>query len=312
MKDISKFPFNVFKYEFTEEELSNILKFFKDNNATVFLTHLAYKGGVSKTTDVHNKADYLGRLGFKVCTVDLDHQCNLTHRYGVYDTNNTAANMFLGGEVNIINVSENVDLIAGHPAMDDVERKLESKNGQYEILYFWLAKNSEKLNLSQYDFILFDTRPGLDLAAKNAVYVSNYAINPLSATKDEYESRYKMEANINLLREEIIDRRTLESLVTTKLKFELNKISLNNNVTKDRLYRLINEDKEELEDIISFIPYKEIFNKATSEDLTVFEYADKYPKEYKNNKNFFRELEQTYNNMIKNMYEDLKIELALE
>ena len=60
------------------------------------ITFAAIKGGVGKTTLAFNFGEWLARKGYQVLFLDLDHQCNLTQTYGIYDDTDTVANIFKG------------------------------------------------------------------------------------------------------------------------------------------------------------------------------------------------------------------------
>ena len=74
------------------------------------ITFAAIKGGVGKTTLTFNYAEWLAKKGQKVLLIDLDHQCNLTQCYNIYESKNTIANAFKGGDVDIKQVKENISL----------------------------------------------------------------------------------------------------------------------------------------------------------------------------------------------------------
>ena len=86
------------------------------------ITFAAIKGGVGKTTLTFNYAEWLAKKGQKVLLIDLDHQCNLTQCYNIYESKNTIANAFKGGDVDIKQVKENISLIPGSVQLDTVER----------------------------------------------------------------------------------------------------------------------------------------------------------------------------------------------
>ena len=113
------------------------------------ITFAAIKGGVGKTTLTFNYGEWLSKKGHKVLFIDLDHQCNLTQCYNIYESKNTIANAFKGGDVDIKQVKENISLIPGSVQLDTVERDLENSDKKNMLLYLWLEDNYEKkFNLS--------------------------------------------------------------------------------------------------------------------------------------------------------------------
>ncbi len=119
----------------------------------------AIKGGVGKTTLAYNFGEWLAKQGNKILFIDLDHQCNLSQTYEVYgdDKIGTVANIFLQkDDVTINHVKKNIDLIAGNMHLDDIETNIENMTNKNMRLYMWLNNNFDKLNISQYDYIIID------------------------------------------------------------------------------------------------------------------------------------------------------------
>ena len=73
--------------------------------------------------------------------LDFDLQCNLTQTYKIYNTTNTVKNIFVGGEVDIIDIKENISIIPGYMQLDQVESQLESNPNKNMLLYMWLSDN---------------------------------------------------------------------------------------------------------------------------------------------------------------------------
>lgn len=103
------------------------------------ITFSAIKGGVGKTTLAYNYGEWLASKGKQVLFIDLDHQCNLTQSYDVFNNEGTVANIFRGkGDVALLNVKENIDLIPGYLRLDRLEKELETKGYKDMLLYMWL------------------------------------------------------------------------------------------------------------------------------------------------------------------------------
>lgn len=138
------------------------------------------KGGVSKTTSCSSIGTIMGELGKKVLLIDLDSQGNLTEilginkfKYTMYDCliKNTPLNDA------IINTKFNVDIIPSDLNLSNAEIELLNKSSKE----FILNNSIEKSNLD-YDYILIDCLPSLDLLAINALVASNSFIIPLEAS----------------------------------------------------------------------------------------------------------------------------------
>lgn len=115
----------------------------------------AIKGGVGKTTLTFNFGEWLAKKEYNVLFIDLDHQCNLTQTYNIYDNENTVENVFKDkGKVKIHKVGNNLSLIAGYMKLDKVEKELENKVNKDMLLYMWIEDNYDHLNLDKFDYIL--------------------------------------------------------------------------------------------------------------------------------------------------------------
>ena len=114
------------------------------------VSFVAIKGGVGKTTLALLTGQYLAQKGNKVLFIDLDHQCNLSHFYNIYQDSQTVSNIFTGvGDVSILSIAPNIDLIPGSMRLDEAERKLETNPNQNMRLYDWLDDNYDSRNLEQ-------------------------------------------------------------------------------------------------------------------------------------------------------------------
>lgn len=112
---------------------------------------VAIKGGVGKTTLAYNYGEWLADQGYKVLMLDFDLQCNLTQTYKIYNTTNTVKNIFVGGEVDIIDIKENISIIPGYMQLDQVESQLESNPNKNMLLYMWLSDNYEAKKLIKHN-----------------------------------------------------------------------------------------------------------------------------------------------------------------
>jgi chromosome partitioning protein len=145
------------------------------------------KGGVGKTTIVHNVSHALAISGKKVLMIDLDLQENLTDRSVIEKENilYTSYDLFSTDVVPYKCVYptsiENVDIIPSRVDIADVRRSLNkySNNDQLKILKNRLADLDDK-----YDFIFLDLHPSLDFVFASAMAASQYYIIPVLPNLD--------------------------------------------------------------------------------------------------------------------------------
>ena len=258
------------------------------------ITFAAIKGGVGKTTLTFNYGEWLAKKGHKVLFIDLDHQCNLTQCYNIYESKNTIANAFKGGDVDIKQVKENISLIPGSVQLDTVERDLENSDKKNMLLYLWLEDNYEKKKLDQFDYILIDCRPDFATATKNAVAVSHAVISPLTPSEFGYNAKFNLSTRLEAFRKDVIDYRTRESYITAELYFLANMIRPNYGSSRELLEALGLEAKEKgTDNFLGIVPAKELFNHSTIDKISIAD-MEKNPELYQKHKKFFAELEQTF------------------
>ena len=138
------------------------------------------KGGVGKTTTAINLSACLSELGQKVLTIDIDPQGNTTSGLGV-DKNavdNSVYDLMLGEckieECIIETEIENQFLIASNVNLAGAEIEL---IGIEEKEYI-LKKETDRIS-QEYDFIIIDCPPSLNMLTVNALTTANTVLVPI-------------------------------------------------------------------------------------------------------------------------------------
>lgn len=160
----------------------------ESNMKTIAIYH--NKGGVGKTTTVVNLAAALSKKGQRVLVIDLDSQANTTFATGLVkfqdEVNDTIKDSYVYHvilEKNKYEISEVVrkstftspefDVVPSHIELMEKEQGLISLEPARTRLVSKLQKAS-----SDYDIVLIDTPPSLNLYSRIALIASDYLIIP--------------------------------------------------------------------------------------------------------------------------------------
>ena len=173
------------------------------------------KGGVGKTTTTINLGTAMAACDAKVLLIDMDPQGNLStglgvspakRKFGIYNIlNNTK-------KINDCIVSTdipNLNLITANESLLGVEIEL-SKSEDRALR---LKKNIEELN--EYDFILLDCPPALNIITLNALAASDGALVPLQAEFYALEGLSQLLKTIKSISTTINNKLKLSGVVLT-------------------------------------------------------------------------------------------------
>ena len=138
------------------------------------------KGGVGKTTMVANLGPALGECEKRVLLVDLDPQASLSLTFDLEEAEQGIADLLLGGAAlgaaAFHEVAPNVALLPAGEGLTRVQVELARRNTPEKLLREGLATLT-----ADYDIVLLDCPPTLDLLTINALVAADQVLVPLSS-----------------------------------------------------------------------------------------------------------------------------------
>lgn len=186
----------------------------KGMKRTIAITN--QKGGVGKTTTSINLAASLTDAGKKVLVVDVDPQGNTTSGFGVNkdEIENTIYELLLG-ECEIQDcicrsVYKNLDLIPSNVNLSGAEIELISMDKRE-----YLLKNAIQKIRDQYDFILMDCPPSLNMLTVNALTAADTVLVPIQCEYYALEGLTQLIQTIELVQKGLNPDLKIEGVVFT-------------------------------------------------------------------------------------------------
>ena len=174
------------------------------------------KGGVGKTTTAVNLGAGLSRQGKKVLLIDIDPQGNATSGVGVDKNNleNTVYEMIIGEcELNdclLSNVIDNLDLLPSNVNLSGAEIDLIGVESREFIL-----KKQIDIVKDNYDFIIIDCPPSLNMLTVNAMTTADTILVPIQCEYYALEGLSQLIHTINLVKERLNPELEIEGVVFT-------------------------------------------------------------------------------------------------
>lgn len=142
------------------------------------ITVINQKGGVGKTTTAHAIGAWLQRTKEKkVLFIDLDQQGNLTYATGASNSNYNSLKLLINGSLDakkIQHTSSGFSVIPSDPMLANIDMILTETGKEYRL------KEALK-GLKDYDYVVIDNPPSMNVIMINALTASDFAIIPAQA-----------------------------------------------------------------------------------------------------------------------------------
>ncbi len=141
---------------------------------TVVITN--QKGGVGKTSTASAMVSGLADKGYRILAIDLDPQGNLGFCLGAEIDNSPTVYELMKGTVSIeqvIQKKDNIDIIPSNILLSGAELEFTQLGREY------LLKNGIASVRANYDYIIIDTPPALNILTVNAYTATDNLIIPM-------------------------------------------------------------------------------------------------------------------------------------
>jgi MinD-like ATPase involved in chromosome partitioning or flagellar assembly len=163
----------------------------------------SYKGGTGKTLISVNLAATFAKHGKKVCLFDLDFRAPSLFAIFKIESANFWLNDYLNGKCNInetfTNLSNRISVdgkffaALANPATEAI-REMSSKDRKWEMhaLGKLLSLRNTLLEDQKFDYLVFDTSPGLQYSSINAIVTADFVVVATTGDRSDVNGTRRM------------------------------------------------------------------------------------------------------------------------
>ena len=175
------------------------------------------KGGVGKTTTAINLSACLAEAGKKVLVIDIDPQGNTTSGFGIDkdDLENTVYELMLD-ECSIRESMVDVERI---PNLKVIPSNVNLAGAEIELLGInekeYILKNAVDYIAEDYDYIMIDCPPSLNMLTVNAMTTADSVLVPIQCEYYALEGISQLIHTIDLVQQRLNDKLTINGVVFT-------------------------------------------------------------------------------------------------
>ncbi|MFK7952643.1 MAG: ParA family protein [Ekhidna sp.] len=164
------------------------------------------KGGVGKSVSSTNLCCAFSNMGLKVLLVDADYQGNSSAQIGVkqqaIDLEKTISVAFFeqkaAESIWLKTKFDNVYAVGADQDFSEFNNSFLAQPGSHGIMRDWLIEARE-----EFDIIIIDTHPSLDLTFTNVMVAADYYILPLFAEADSLDALRVMFKNVKMIKDKL-------------------------------------------------------------------------------------------------------------
>lgn len=232
------------------------------------------KGGVGKTAITTNLGVGFARNGKKVLVIDADPQGNLTSSLGIDNADeleNTVAS-FISREIDdtqieaseyILHNDEGVDLVPCNINLAALDNKIMNAYSREHLLDALVTEVRD-----DYDVILIDCSPSLNLVTINVLTAADSVIIPVEASYLSMAGLQQLLSSIGSIKKKLNRNLDVCGIV-------INKVNPRTNHEKDIIVKLQSDYGTKLKIFESMIPESVRAKECTAHGISIYEYDPK-------------------------------------